>query len=112
MQATLGEPVEQPTRHHVHSIAVMFPRAVRTLQPGGRFDAKSGAWGKGKGALHRFSDRILTEDVEHRARDHDRRYWMILEPEDIAGAARFLSSLSPLTHVPELLIKPAIDNFS
>ena len=36
----------------------------------------------------------------------------ILEPEDIAAAVRFLAELPPRAHVPELVIKPTIDDFA
>jgi NADP-dependent 3-hydroxy acid dehydrogenase YdfG len=36
----------------------------------------------------------------------------ILQPEDIAAAVRFLVELPPRAHVPELVIKPTIDDFS
>ena len=37
---------------------------------------------------------------------------MILQPQDIAAAVRFLADLPPHAHVPELVIKPTIDDFS
>lgn len=36
----------------------------------------------------------------------------ILKPEDVAAAVRFLAELPPRAHVPELVIKPTIDDFS
>jgi NADP-dependent 3-hydroxy acid dehydrogenase YdfG len=36
---------------------------------------------------------------------------VILQPEDIAAAVRFLVELPPRAHVPELVIKPTIDDF-
>jgi NADP-dependent 3-hydroxy acid dehydrogenase YdfG len=36
----------------------------------------------------------------------------ILRPEDIASAVRFVAELPPHAHVPELVIKPTIDDFS
>jgi NADP-dependent 3-hydroxy acid dehydrogenase YdfG len=36
----------------------------------------------------------------------------ILKPEDVAQAVRFLAELPPRAHVPELVIKPTIDDFS
>jgi NADP-dependent 3-hydroxy acid dehydrogenase YdfG len=42
----------------------------------------------------------------------DERRKSILQPEDIAKAVRFLVSLPPRAHVPELVIKPGIDDFS
>jgi NADP-dependent 3-hydroxy acid dehydrogenase YdfG len=36
----------------------------------------------------------------------------ILQPEDVAAAVRFLATLPPRAHVPELVIKPTIDDFS
>jgi NADP-dependent 3-hydroxy acid dehydrogenase YdfG len=36
----------------------------------------------------------------------------ILQPQDIAGAVRLLIKLPPRVHVPELVIKPTIDDFS
>jgi NADP-dependent 3-hydroxy acid dehydrogenase YdfG len=35
----------------------------------------------------------------------------ILQPADIAAAVRFLAELPPRAHVPELIIKPTIDDF-
>ena len=40
----------------------------------------------------------------------DRRA-VILQPEDIAAAVRFLVELDPRAHVPELVIKPTVDDF-
>jgi NADP-dependent 3-hydroxy acid dehydrogenase YdfG len=37
---------------------------------------------------------------------------MILQPQDIAHAVRLLVSLPPRAHIPELVIKPTIDDFS
>jgi NADP-dependent 3-hydroxy acid dehydrogenase YdfG len=42
----------------------------------------------------------------------DDRKQSILQPKDIADAVRFLVSLPPRAHVPELVIKPSIDDFS
>jgi NADP-dependent 3-hydroxy acid dehydrogenase YdfG len=36
----------------------------------------------------------------------------ILQPSDVAAAVRFLAELPPRAHVPELVIKPTIDDFS
>jgi NADP-dependent 3-hydroxy acid dehydrogenase YdfG len=36
----------------------------------------------------------------------------ILQPADVAAAVRFLAELPPRAHVPELVIKPTIDDFS
>ena len=36
----------------------------------------------------------------------------ILLPEDIAAAVRFIAELPPRVHVPQLVIKPAIDDFA
>jgi NADP-dependent 3-hydroxy acid dehydrogenase YdfG len=36
----------------------------------------------------------------------------ILKPEDVAAAVRFIAELPPRAHVPELVIKPTIDDFS
>ena len=36
----------------------------------------------------------------------------ILQPSDIAAAVRFLAELPPRAHVPELVIKPTVDDFS
>jgi NADP-dependent 3-hydroxy acid dehydrogenase YdfG len=36
---------------------------------------------------------------------------VILQPEDVAAAVRFLVELHPRAHVPELVIKPAVDDF-
>jgi NADP-dependent 3-hydroxy acid dehydrogenase YdfG len=36
---------------------------------------------------------------------------LILQPEDIAAAVRFIIDLPPRAHVPELVIKPTIDDF-
>lgn len=40
----------------------------------------------------------------------DRRA-VILQPEDVAAAVRFLVELNPRAHVPELVIKPTVDDF-
>jgi NADP-dependent 3-hydroxy acid dehydrogenase YdfG len=37
---------------------------------------------------------------------------MILQPQDIADAVRLLVTLPPRAHIPELVIKPTIDDFS
>ena len=42
----------------------------------------------------------------------DSRRQSILQPSDIAAAVRFLVELPPRAHVPELVIKPTIDDFS
>jgi NADP-dependent 3-hydroxy acid dehydrogenase YdfG len=36
----------------------------------------------------------------------------ILQPADVAAAVRFLAELPPRAHIPELVIKPTIDDFS
>ena len=36
----------------------------------------------------------------------------ILKPEDVAAAVCFVAELPPRAHVPELVIKPTIDDFS
>jgi NADP-dependent 3-hydroxy acid dehydrogenase YdfG len=36
----------------------------------------------------------------------------ILQPADVAAAVRFIAELPPRAHVPELVIKPTIDDFS
>jgi NADP-dependent 3-hydroxy acid dehydrogenase YdfG len=36
----------------------------------------------------------------------------LLQPGDIAAAVRFVAELPPRAHVPELVIKPAVDDFS
>ena len=36
---------------------------------------------------------------------------VILQPEDVAAAVRFLVDLHPRAHVPELVIKPTVDDF-
>lgn len=36
---------------------------------------------------------------------------IILQPEDVAAAVRFLVELPPRAHVPELIIKPTVDDF-
>lgn len=36
----------------------------------------------------------------------------ILQPSDVAAAVRFLAELPPRAHVPELVLKPTIDDFS
>lgn len=36
---------------------------------------------------------------------------VILQPEDVAAAVRFLVDLHPRAHVPELIIKPTVDDF-
>ncbi len=40
----------------------------------------------------------------------DRRA-VILQPEDVAAAVKFLVELHPRAHVPELVIKPTVDDF-
>jgi NADP-dependent 3-hydroxy acid dehydrogenase YdfG len=40
----------------------------------------------------------------------DRRA-VILQPDDVAAAVRFLVELNPRAHVPELVIKPTVDDF-
>lgn len=40
----------------------------------------------------------------------DRRA-VILQPEDVAAAVKFLVELNPRAHVPELVIKPTVDDF-
>jgi len=37
---------------------------------------------------------------------------VILQPDDVAAAVKFLVELHPRAHVPELVIKPTIDDFS
>ncbi|MHC5538780.1 SDR family oxidoreductase, partial [Singulisphaera rosea] len=37
---------------------------------------------------------------------------VILQPEDVAAAVRFLVELNPRAHVPELIIKPTVDDFA
>ena len=37
---------------------------------------------------------------------------LILQPQDVADAVRLLVSLPPRAHIPELVIKPTIDDFS
>lgn len=37
---------------------------------------------------------------------------VILQPEDVAAAVRFLVELHPRAHVPELVIKPTVDDFA
>jgi NADP-dependent 3-hydroxy acid dehydrogenase YdfG len=41
----------------------------------------------------------------------DRRA-LILQPEDVAAAVKFLVELAPRAHVPELVIKPTVDDFA
>ena len=41
----------------------------------------------------------------------DRRS-VILQPDDVAAAVKFLVELHPRAHVPELVIKPTVDDFS
>ena len=36
----------------------------------------------------------------------------VLQPEDVAAAVRFLAELHPRAHVPELVIKPTVDDFA
>ena len=51
------------------------------------------------------ADRLgVTANEERRAR--------ILQPRDIANAVRLLVTLPPRAHIPELVIKPTIDDFS
>ena len=40
----------------------------------------------------------------------DRRS-VILQPDDVAAAVKFLVELNPRAHVPELVIKPTVDDF-
>ena len=42
----------------------------------------------------------------------DTRRQNILQAEDIAAAVRFLAELPPRVHIPELIIKPTIDDYS
>lgn len=42
----------------------------------------------------------------------DSRRQTILQPQDIAATVGFLASLPPRAHVPEIVLKPAIDDFS
>jgi len=42
---------------------------------------------------------------------HERRA-VILQPEDVAAAVKFLVELPPRAHVPGLVIKPTVDDFS
>lgn len=37
---------------------------------------------------------------------------VILQPEDVAAAVRFLVELNPRAHVPELIIKPTVDDYA
>jgi NADP-dependent 3-hydroxy acid dehydrogenase YdfG len=37
---------------------------------------------------------------------------LILQPEDVAAAVKFVVELPARAHVPELVIKPTIDDFS
>jgi NADP-dependent 3-hydroxy acid dehydrogenase YdfG len=43
---------------------------------------------------------------------NDSRRQVIVQPQDIADVVRFLIELPPRAHVPELVIKPTIDDFS
>ena len=36
---------------------------------------------------------------------------VILQPDDVAAAVKFLVELHPRAHVPELVIKPTVDDF-
>ena len=36
----------------------------------------------------------------------------ILQPSDVAAAVRFVAELPPRVHVPEIVLKPAADDFS
>jgi NADP-dependent 3-hydroxy acid dehydrogenase YdfG len=40
------------------------------------------------------------------------RRTVILQPEDVAAAVKFLVELHPRAHVPELVIKPTVDDFA
>lgn len=42
----------------------------------------------------------------------DTRRQNILQPEDLAGAVRYLAELPARVHVPELVVKPTIDDYS
>jgi NADP-dependent 3-hydroxy acid dehydrogenase YdfG len=43
---------------------------------------------------------------------NEERRAMILQPQDIADVVRFVVKLPPRAHIPELVIKPTIDDFS
>jgi NADP-dependent 3-hydroxy acid dehydrogenase YdfG len=64
-----------------------------------------------------YAGEVNTEFLDARAArpgggaDEGRRR-MILQPQDIAVAVRFLAGLPPHAHVPELVIKPTIDDFA
>jgi NAD(P)-dependent dehydrogenase (short-subunit alcohol dehydrogenase family) len=51
-----------------------------------------------------LDERPVQVSAEHRAQ--------ILQPEDVAAAVLFVASLPPRVHVPELIIKPTIQNFA
>jgi NADP-dependent 3-hydroxy acid dehydrogenase YdfG len=63
-----------------------------------------------------FAGEVNTEFLEARAArmggGDDTRKQMILQPQDVADAVRFLVELPQRAHVPELVIKPSIDDFS
>jgi NADP-dependent 3-hydroxy acid dehydrogenase YdfG len=63
-----------------------------------------------------YAGEVNTEFLSARAArpgavSEDRRQ-LILQPSDVAAAVRFLAELPPHAHVPELVIKPTIDDFS
>jgi NADP-dependent 3-hydroxy acid dehydrogenase YdfG len=51
-----------------------------------------------------LDERPVPVSAEHKAR--------ILQPEDVAAAALFVALLPPRAHVPELIIKPTIQEFA
>jgi NADP-dependent 3-hydroxy acid dehydrogenase YdfG len=64
-----------------------------------------------------FAGEVNTEFLDARAvrpggAADDGRRQRILQPDDVAAAVRFVAELPPTAHVPELVIKPTIDDFS
>jgi NADP-dependent 3-hydroxy acid dehydrogenase YdfG len=55
---------------------------------------------------------LATRGVRVGGDSDDGRAQRILQPQDIAAAVRFLAELPETAHVPELVIKPTIDDFS
>ena len=64
-----------------------------------------------------YAGEVNTEFLDARAArpggaDDGGRRERILQPQDVAAAVRFLAELPPEAHVPELVIKPTIDDFA
>jgi NADP-dependent 3-hydroxy acid dehydrogenase YdfG len=73
--------------------------------------------GRGVRSTVIYPGEVNTPFLDHRAgrpggTDGGGRRELILQPQDIAAAVQFLVDLPPRAHVPELVIKPTIDDFS